>query len=307
MLRTSSQFSLYVDGSLQFVDSRVVEPVSFAHVADLHLSPDPPSLWPQRYRHAMEWWNTSMNHPSQALPGLLDDIAACGVDFVFFGGDTIEYYHQEPASRIVRLCRDRGLKACFQLGNHDWETEHLRYVTHAFDDKIRLVAGRALCDQWNMPNLYYAFEHKGVRFVSLDTSHYVKTNEGYEARVDDEQTNWFINQLDYDGPIVIFCHVPFNVPTAEYRLRAVWGGVLACMAEDENGRRIRSAVETCPNVLGVFAAHAHIRSEDQLGQTCQFLAPPGHDGLWRQVKIGTSTPPKSLRVSGEPSVENRDI
>ncbi len=106
---------------------------------------------------------------------------------------------------------------------------------------------------------------------------------------------------------VKFTEVPFNAPTVEYRLRAVWGGILGCVAEDENGQRIRSAVEACPNVLGVFAAHAHFRSEDQLGQTCQFMAPPGHDGQWRHVKIGASTPPKSLRPPGQPSVENLDL
>ena len=72
---------------------------------------------------------------------------------------------------------------------------------------------------------------------------------------------------------------------------------------DDDVTRIRRAIENCPNVLGVFAAHMHMRSEDPIGDKCQFLAPPGHNGEWRYVTIANTPPPKFPRVPGGPDVD----
>ena len=313
--KTTYKFRLFPYGEVQFIDERVSNPVTFAHVADLHLPPGNEDVWPTKYRQAINWWNIDSEYPHKVLPCLLDNIKAHGVDFVFFGGDILDCYHAETAELVVRLCRERNLPAYFQIGNHDWEDEYIRYVSHECEYDVRTVAGQKLCRDWNMPGLYYSFEHNGVRFIALDTP-YVKAlplvdrnaypldklKNGYQGIFDAVQADWFIKQLDYDGPIIIFHHVPFNRPTVEYRLRSVWQGILACIAEDENGRRILSAIERCPNVLGTFTAHSHFRSEDQFGSTCQFMAPPGCMGEWRYVKIADTTPPKSLRIPGEPVV-----
>jgi hypothetical protein len=155
-----------------------------------------------------------------------------------------------------------------------------------------------------MPALYYSFERQGVRFLVLDTP-YVKLNGDYAGIVDKAQTDWFIDQLDYDGPMIVFHHVPFNLPTVEHRLLAVWNGTMGCIANDRNGRRILDAMKHCPNVLGTFTAHAHIRSEDPLGGPWQFMAPPASEGQWRYVKIASTTPSKSIRVAGEPAAGHR--
>jgi hypothetical protein len=277
--------------------------ISFAHVGDLHLPPDPPDLWPRRYQHAIGWWDKASNRPNRRLPAILDEVRSADVDFVLFGGDILDFYHPEPAARIIGLCRERGLTTYFQLGNHDCESAHARYVTHDFDEAGHESCAERLCEAWHMPGPFYAFEYGGICFVVLDTSHYVKQSEGYAARFGEEQTRWFMEQIRRESPIVAFCHVPFILPTIEYRLRAVWNGNLGCVSEEANDRAIRKGIETNENILGVFSAHAHMRSEDEFGLGCQFLAPAGHDGYWRYVRIGPAAPPKSLRVSGEPYVE----
>jgi hypothetical protein len=122
-----------------------------------------------------------------------------------------------------------------------------------------------------------------------------------EGKVRRPQTQWFLNQLRYEGPLMIFHHIPFNRPTLEPRLRTVWNGA-PCVAEDDNGKRIVGAIEACPNILGTFTGHAHIRSEDALGQTSQFTTAPASDGHWRFVKVSNTTPPGSLRAPGLPDV-----
>lgn len=259
-------FRLYCDGNVHLTDARVTTPVSFAHVTDLHLPPDPPDLWPEPYHDAIEWWDIEEGRPNRVLPGMLDEIRSAGVDFVFFGGDVLDYYHPEPAERVAQMCRQRGLKAHFQLGNHDWESDYIRYVTHELDRDVRASACRELGRHWEMPGPNYGFDLCGVRFVALDTP-YDRVAEGWKGRFDAEQAAWLTEQLCHHGPIVVFHHVPFNLPTVEYRLRAVWNGILGCVSEDEHGRRVKSAIGQCSNVLGTFTGHSHMRSEDPLGGT----------------------------------------
>ena len=297
-------FKLYPDGSLHIVDPRVGEPVSFAHVTDLHLPPDPPDLWPAEYRHGIAWWDAEFKHPSRRLPGLLDEIRSWGVDFVLFGGDVLDTYHPEAAARVLRLCRERGMQGRFQFGNHDCEPPHIRYLPVPLTGKIRDESVARLCEHWGMPGRYYAFDRGGVRFILLD-SVYIKRDGAYGGYFDDVQTAWCLDQLRYDGPIVVCHHVPFNCPTVEHRLRLMWG-TLACLADDENGQRLRQAIETCPNVLGTFTGHAHLQSEDRLGDTWQFLTAAGADGHWRYVKIAATNPTGSLHVGGSPAIPHSD-
>ena len=300
--RRTPPFRLYNDGDVYFTDERVVNPVRFAHVADLHLPPHPPDVWPAKYRHAIDWWDRRFARPHRVLPRILDEAKACGVDFVFFGGDVLDYYHPETAELVVELCCSRGLAFHFLMGNHDWNDDYIRYVTHECDREVRAANGQKLCQHWKMPGLDYSFEHCGIRFVALNSA-VAKTDVGYPGFLDAAQVDWFLGQLQYDGPIVVLNHVPFACPTLEYRLFAIWQGAWNCLADDDNTRRIRQAIESCPNVLGVFAAHMHMRSEDPIGDTCQFLAPPGHNGEWRYVTIANTPPPKFTRVPGEPTVD----
>jgi hypothetical protein len=235
---------------------------------------------------------------------MLDEIAERGVDFVFFGGDTIDYFHPEPARRVVESCEKRGLTAFFQLGNHDSEDLHSRYVSHEYEPANRQNSTHDLCSLWKMERPYYSFCRKGVRFVVADTSRYHKTPVGYAAVIEDEQKDWILSELQRGEPTVVFHHVPFNLPGLEYRLRAVWGGILACIAEDRNGLELKHAIGESAHVLGIFSAHAHIRSANPLGATCQFLTGPAHDGKWRYVEFGNRAAPKALRVQGEPHVES---
>ena len=98
-------------------------------MADIHLPPVDSTGWPARYRHAIEWWNTDSRDPHSALSRLLEEIRSRCVDFILFGGDILDYYDADTARHVVEMCRRRGLKAYFQIGNHDWEDANTRYVT----------------------------------------------------------------------------------------------------------------------------------------------------------------------------------
>jgi 3',5'-cyclic AMP phosphodiesterase CpdA len=300
------KFKLYTDGSLYFTDPRVTETVAFAQVTDLHLPPDPPDLWPAECRHGIAWWDAEFKHPSRRLPGLLDDIGNRNVDFILFGGDVLDTYHPESAARVPRLCRERGLTGVYQFGNHDCEPPHVRYMPNPLTGEIRDDTVARLCEHWDMPGRYYAFERGNVRFVLLD-SVYFKKDGMYAGYFDDVQVAWCEDQLRYDGPIIVCHHVPFHCPSVDYRLRLIGaGGGGGCIAADENGQRLRQAVETCPNVLGTFTGHTHLRSEDPLGNTWQLMTGAAANGCWRYVRIAATDPPTSLQVDGSPAIPQVD-
>jgi hypothetical protein len=316
-----SEVYLHPDGSVQFMDRRVSRPITFAHVADTHLYPPPENRDDINHAYRATSCNKDLKslvtpyaRLEQLITRMMDDIAACEVDFVSFSGDILECYHPESARMLVDLCAERGLTAYFQMGNHDWDTEWPvddrphglgRLPSQQYDLGMRNGrAEKVMCGDWGMPGLYYSFESKGVRFVCLDTIHRSRTPT-MEGKISsfygETQANWLIEQLAYDGPIVVFQHVPFNPMTADYRPEPWPKFVYGCVANDEETLRVRAAIENCPNVLGVFVAHKHFRSEDPLGNTRQFMIGLACEGDWRLVKIADTPLPEDSEASGEPA------
>jgi len=296
----------YTTGQVHFTDARVATPISFAHICDLHLPPYRKENWPAKYANAIRWWDDEFEHPNDVLPGLLDQAQDAGVDFVFMGGDNLDIYDPETADRIIQLCHDRGLACYCSFGNHDFETFDIRYITHDNVPAVRQENGDKLLKHWSMPHRYYAFELGPVRFVVLDAP-YIIVEGGLGGFYDDEQVDWLADQLRHDGPIVIFYHIPFKVPANEDRLLLTWNGIKGWVAENEACRRIMAAIADCPNVLGTFAGHTHIRSEELIGDKWQFVTAGGGQGAWRHVNICNAPPPKSLRAKGRPAVEGVDV
>ena len=295
-------FRIYIPGQVHFRDTRVTTPVCFAHITDLHLPPVDRTRWPDLYAHAIDWWDREFEHPHQRLPHLLDDAKDHGVDFVFMGGDNVDVYDAETADHIIQLCKQRDLTCYFSFGNHDFESYEIRYVTHDNVPAVRDENGKRLMAHWSMPDRYYSFEVGPVRFIVLDAVyHFVEG--GLAGFYDAAQADWLDRQLQHDGPIIVFYHIPFRTSSNQDRLRLVWNGVHGWAAENEDGKRILDAIDGCPNVLGGFAGHTHVRSEDLLGRKWQFVTAAGNQGAWRYVQISNAAPPKSLRSSGRPAVE----
>jgi len=286
---------LYHDTGVHIQDSRVTKPISFAQITDLHMHPAS-EFWPDQYVSQIEWWDVEFNRPSCVLPILLDEIAQRGVDFVFFTGDNIDHYSPEAAEQIVDECAKRSIRAHFQFGNHDWEPEPVRYGGHPRSPELRAEMGRKLCGHWGMPNLYYSFEFNGIRFIALDTP-YDKTPRGYEGFLFNEEVDWLIDQLRYDGPIVAFHHVPFVRANQRYQLKAMWGDFNLWVAETAQGIRARKALEQCPNLLATFTGHYHFTGQSPLGESCQYVTAGAGTMQWRYVRIDNQPHPKSLRQS----------
>ncbi len=284
----------YHDNSVHIQDARVTKPVTFAQITDLHLHPAP-ELWPEEYVSQIEWWDVEFNRPASLLPGILDQVAQRGVDFVLFTGDNIDHYSPEAAKMYVDECAKRGLRAHFVFGNHDFQPEPVRYGGQPGGPVMREEYGRKLAGHWGMPDLYYSFEFNGVRFIAIDVP-YDKTPRGYEGFLEKPEVDWLIDQLEYDGPIVAFYHVPFRRQNQMFQLKMHWGSCCRLwIAETRQGLRARKALEQCPNLLATFTGHYHFSGISPLGESCQIVTQGAIEGLWRYVRIDDQPHPRSMR------------
>jgi len=250
----------------------------------------------------MDWWDTVLKTPSETIAPMLDAICQMEVDFVFFGGDMLDYFDPRSAEHLVELCRERNLKAYFMLGNHDEESLEQRFGSQRVDVPARKTNGKTLCQIWGMPNYSYSFSSGAVRFLVLDMLYQRALDGNFAAHVSGDDVRWFLKQIQSGDPTVVFTHFPFNCPTLEHRLRAVWDGKLKCAAEDEHGAQLLHAIETSPNVIALFAGHSHFSSEDPLGNCWQFMTASAYQNFWRHVRIHNTEPPMSIRCHGKPDV-----
>ena len=305
MEQNKRQPQISADGAVRITDSRVTAPISFTQLADVHLYPPPEdrSQTNEVYRAiscngGLPPLVTPFNALVAQIAGMLDEVTARGDDFVAWSGDILDTYHPETAALVVNLCRERGLACYFQIGNHDWDygwppgDMSTRLPATKFDVALRnKQAHKMMTEDWGMPGLYYSFERSGVRFISADTLHRTLTDPSVgpinpASTYDETQADWIIDQLRWDGPMVLFQHVPFNPTTPDYQVEPWKNFIYGCvLEEDPISRRVAEAVKTCPNLLGVFVGHKHRRAEDPLGATWQFMVGLAAEGQSRRVLI----------------------
>lgn len=162
------------------------EKFSFAFFTDLHLN---------------------KNESSNSFKGLEMAVSKAKkdqVDFVLSGGDNVDVDamkadNLENAKALFQRYKDlvskSGLKWYYTIGNHDryWfsEGEH----------------GSGLFQSY-FGNPYYSFEHKGWKFIVLNSTEVCKD----KYCISDKQKAWLISELaktPTDQPIIVSSHVPF--------------------------------------------------------------------------------------------------
>lgn len=184
------QFSSFFLLILLAADTYAQEKFSFAFLTDLHMNKRPEA-------RAFEGLKMAINH-----------VESAGVDFVITGGDNVDVDGMKPEMRTnaVQLYQEykdiigqSSLENWYlTIGNHD------RYWG---DGEKGGVYGEALFRSF-FGDTYYTFDHKGWRFIVLNSAEIFDGN----YCISDAQYQWLENVLDNTSarqPIIVSVHVPF--------------------------------------------------------------------------------------------------
>ncbi len=194
-----------------------------AYITDLHLDEDFPKQ--QGVDPEANWLR------------VCDDIKTQDIDTLVYGGDIGEAAAHQY---FFATLRSLGKPFYITLGNHD---RFLEVIDHY------LPPAALQGDE-----LYQSFESDSYKFILLDSSRDV---------LSDAQHEWFAQQLNFSGRIVVFIHHPI-LP-----LRTPVDTMFALKGRE----RLQKAMESCASEITVFCAHYHMVDSQQVNNISQIISP----------------------------------
>jgi 3',5'-cyclic-AMP phosphodiesterase len=168
----------------------------FAHMTDMHIEPK---------RNAPEGLTAALKH-IEALPDR--------PDMIITGGDNVmdalpcdDNWAGVQFSLVKQLFKDHtSLPVKFCIGNHDvWGWDKKSGKTTGAEP---LWGKKRPVQEYGLPNRYYTIDQGPWHIIILDSTHI--SDDVYTAKLDDEQFNWLVEQLNThtDKHICIISHIP---------------------------------------------------------------------------------------------------
>jgi 3',5'-cyclic AMP phosphodiesterase CpdA len=173
-------------------------------------------------------------------------------EFCLMVGDLAEHGTRSELGSMRDVLRSLGMPFQVVIGNHDYVSD----------------TDRSAWDNLFAQRLNYHFDHRGWRFIGLDSSEGTK----YErTRIQPPTLSWLdetLPKLDRSAPTVVFTHFPFGVDVPMRPLNA-----------DEVLERFRQF-----NLVAVFNGHYHGFTEHKSRRStittnrCCAISRDNHDG-----------------------------
>jgi len=188
------------------------------------------------------------------LSGVLENMQSHGpLEFCLVAGDLTEHGSREHLETVRGLLHKLNRPFHVVIGNHDYEAR---------------TGNRAHYDAVFPGQLNYLFEHRGWRFIGLDTSEGLHYRETLVPSHTLEWLDQHLPGLDPTTPTVIFTHFPLGACVTYRPLNA-----------DDLLERLRGF-----NLQRVFSGHFHGQTERMSGRAplltnaCCALKRNNHDG-----------------------------
>lgn len=181
-------------------------------------------------------------------------------DFAIQGGDHVYDALGVNAGRASmlmdlyqRTADDLTLPVHHTIGNHDCFGIYTQSGAQPTDP---LYGKKYFEDQFGQ--LYYAFDHKGVHVIVLDSIG-ITADRMYEGRIDAAQLAWLARDLaaQPEGtPIIVVTHIPLVTAMEDYASPSH-------TPPKHHALSVVNAYEVLPlfdryNVIGVFQGHTHV-------------------------------------------------
>lgn len=230
-----------------------------------------------------------------------EQISASPVDFVIQGGDHIEdamEVGRERATALMDLYQRTERKHLRKpvrhvLGNHDCLGV---FAKSGIDPSAPDYGKQFYIDRFG-PR-YYAFDHKGVHFVVLDSMG-ITPERNYEGRVDAEQLAWLRSDLAAQPRgtrIIVVTHIPLVTAMQCYEPES-WLNTPHNWTFVVNGREVLRILRDY-DVLAVLQAHSHVYERIELNGM-SFISTGAVAGAdWRGSFLGTPEGYTEITVAG---------
>lgn len=181
-------------------------------------------------------------------------------DFAIQGGDHVFDALGVNAGRATmlldlyrRTADDLTLPVHHTIGNHDCFGVYTKSGALPTDP----MYGKKYFED-NFGQLYYAFDHKGVHVVVLDSIG-IAADRAYEGRIDAAQIAWLSQDLaaqPVGTPVIIVTHIPLVTAIEDY-------AAPPSVPPAHHGLSVVNAYEVLPlfdhyNVIAVFQGHTHV-------------------------------------------------
>lgn len=254
---------------------------SFAFISDCHIRPE--------------------LNADKGCAACFEQISASDHDFVINGGDHIEDALEASRARATMLMdlyqrteRTHLRKPVHHvLGNHDC----LGVFASSGIDPSAPDYGKTFYTSRFGPR-YYAFDHKGVHFVVLDSVG-LTDDRNYEGRVDAAQLAWLKADLAAQPKgtrIIVVTHIPLVTAMQCYE-PVSWLNTPHNWTFIANGRDVLRILREY-DVLAVLQGHSHVFEQIELNGM-RFISTGAVAGAdWRGSFLGTPEGYSEIFISG---------
>lgn len=236
--------------------------------------------------------DTHIEPELQAADGCLQcfrHIARENIDFVIHGGDHVYDALEVGAARAERqrdlYCQtEKALpqKVYHVIGNHDCFGVFAQSgVTPAAAGYGKAYYAAAFGER------YYAFDHKGVHFIVLDSIG-LTADRSYRGYVDPEQIAWLQRDLattPADAPIILATHIPLVTGLSCYEPVA-WTKTPHNWTNVDNARQVLALLRG-RNLLAVLQGHSHVAEILTLNGTAFITGGAVSGNWWEGNWLGT--------------------
>lgn len=208
-------------------------------------------------------------------------------DFAIQGGDHVFDALGVNATRANmlrdlyrRTADDLALPVHHAIGNHDLFGVYTRSGAAPTDP---MYGKKYFEDAWGP--LYYAFDHKGVHVVVLDSIG-ITADRMYEGRIDADQLAWLARDLaalPTGTPVIVVSHIPLVSSIDQYA---------APLDLKHHSVTVANAYDVIPlfdriNVLAVLQGHTHILERVDWHGVPYITGGAVSGNWWQGTRLGT--------------------
>lgn len=295
--KNAAKVCVTIDEQDVFFYSDVInQSVRVVHIADTHLFTDDERGIPyQEFSHRMAKAYNQTTHfkthvktnPEEAFEQTLAFAKEVHADVITLVGDLFSFPSEAAIEWALSKLNDTGIPYIYTAGNHDW---HYEGMEGSLDDLRDTWIEKRLLPlyQGNHP-LMAAYDVKGIRFLAIDNSTY---------EINEEQLAFFTEQVASGMPLVLLVHIPMYAPGKKISFgcgNPNWGASTDRNFELERRPKwpetghtqttldFHKNVFAAPNLLGIFAGHAHRNSIEMIKGKPQIVSDDNASGGYLDI------------------------